>query len=236
MPNSDNHELRVVIDHGNYRLSTAEREKMDGDLEILRRIVRDFPVAELKIEISAHSDIRVGAGLRLAGRTLYTADADHVLHPAWERCVRKLVQRVTAFKEKLSNKPLYSKEAQGTVQHVRPTMEPELTEVQKAVDELDYAAFRRSLYVYDEAVEKRVGRWIERYPQLEARLGKDLVISDIVEEVFLNAFEHFGARPPLRLGDWLESLIDPSIHILLRHPSEEKENLSFLESAREIGA
>ena len=230
----DDHELRVHIDTEKYELTTAARNKMDTDFETLRKLVKDFPVAELHVEISQQNDVRVGASLRLPSQTLYTADVDRMMHPAWERCVRKLMQRVTAYKERLANKPTYHKEAVGTVHAVRPSMEPSIAEVEKAFEELDYAAFRRSLGMYEEAVEKRVGRWVERYPQVEARLGHGLVISEIVEEIFLNAFERFGSRPPVRLGDWLESLIDPSIHILLEHSAEEKENLSFIASAKEI--
>jgi len=232
---NDDHELRVETDAGRYKLSPTEQEKMNTDLETLRRLVKDFPVSELKIEISTQSNVRVGTSLRLPGQTIYTADVDKALHPAWERCLRKLVQRVTAYKERLANKPTYQKEAQGTLHNVRPSMDPHIDDVQKAVEELDYPVFRRELGVYEEAIEKRVGRWVERYPDAEARLGNGLVISEIVEEVFLNAFERFPERPPaLRLGEWLESLIDPSIQTLLNHPDEEKENLSFIESAKEI--
>jgi hypothetical protein len=78
-----------------------------------------------------------------------------------------------------------------------------------------------------------VGRWVERYPEAASALGEGLTISQIVEEVFLNAFERYRDRPPpLRMGQWLESLIDPSIQQLLKHGDEEQENLSFIESAK----
>jgi len=73
---------------------------------------------------------------------------------------------------------------------------------------------------------------VERYPAAEAKLGHGLVISEIVEEVFLNAFERFNDRPPLRMGEWLESLIDPSLKALLEDTAAEKENLSFIQSAQ----
>jgi hypothetical protein len=70
---------------------------------------------------------------------------------------------------------------------------------------------------------------------VEDRLGDGLAISEIVEEVFLNAFEKFSKRPAnLRLGEWLESLINPSIKALVDDPSFEKENLSYIESSKEI--
>ena len=105
------------------------------------------------------------------------------------------------------------------------------------MQQLDYRAFRAAMGVYEDALEKRVGRWIERYPDAEAQLGNGLLISEIVEEVFLNAFDQYNARPAsLRLGQWLENLIDPSIQTLLRDGGQEKENLSFIQSAQEAGA
>jgi ribosome-associated translation inhibitor RaiA len=224
--------LRVDLDSKDFQLSAAEQEKMDGDLETLRRLVKSFPDPELKIELSHQSYYRVRVSLLLPGRTLFTADEDQNFHPAWERCIRKLVKRVDGYKEKLGNKPTYAKEAQGTLHNVRPTMDPDLNEIIVAVDQQDYVAFRRVLSVYDEAIELRAGRWVERYPAAEAKLGHGLAISEIVEEVFLNAFERFNERPPLRMGEWLESLIDPSVKALLEDPAAEKENLSFIQSAQ----
>jgi hypothetical protein len=90
--------------------------------------------------------------------------------------------------------------------------------------------------VYDEALQKRVGRWIERYPRAEARLGDNLLISEIVEEVFLNAFDQFNDRPEaLRLGQWLENLIDPSLRTLFYDGEQERENVRMVETAREAG-
>jgi len=46
-----------------------------------------------------------------------------------------------------------------------------------------------------------------------------LLIGDLVEEVYLNAFERFAQRSAeVSLSDWLEALIDPSLKLLLRHP------------------
>lgn len=226
-------QLRIDADWGNYKISEAEREKMDTDLSALRKLVENFPVAELKIEVLHPSDIQISTSLRLPATTLFTADHDRKLHPAWERCVRKLMHKVTAYKERLENKPVYEKEAQGTLHDVRPAMEPDPQELEEAVADLDYVRFRKALAVYEESLEARVGRWVQRFPEAQTRLGTRLMISDIVEEVYLNAFERFGERPPIRLGEWLEELIDPSLQILLTHP-EEKENLSFIESAKEI--
>ncbi len=67
--------------------------------------------------------------------------------------------------------------------------------IDAAVRDGDYAAFRTATFVYEEPVRKRAGRWVERYPEAEAQIGKQLEIADIVEEVFLNAFEQYDRRP-----------------------------------------
>lgn len=231
------HHLRVEIDPTDYRLTVAQRQKMDSNLETLRKLVKDFPVSEMKVEIVSESNggVHVGTRLFLAGRTLFTGDQDRQLHPAWERCIHKLMHKVRALKDKLGNKPTYAKEIQGTDHVVHPTMEPDAKAVEHAVDELDYPAFRREVAAYDDAIGKRVGHWVNRYPDVESTLGEQFRISEIVEEVFLNAFEQYHGRPPLALGQWLESLIAQSIKQLMKRPAEEMENLRFIESAAEAG-
>ncbi len=228
--------LRIETDSGNYRLSPVEQDKMDRDLDTLRKLVATFPVAELKIEVTQQTrgGMRAATSLRLPGRTLFAADEDDFLHPAWERCIRRLMKKVEAYKAKLSNRSVYEKQAEGTLHDVQPIQPPDNGELQHAVEEMDYSHFRELLAVYDESLEKRIGRWIQRYPEIEEQLGQGLNISEIVEEVYLNAFEQFADRPPLRLGQWLESLIDPSVQLLLKQPDEEKANLSFIQSAKSL--
>jgi len=236
MKSSDKRDgLRVEIDEGIYRITPDEAAKMETDLATLRKATAAFPVAELKVEITVlnPATVRAAASLRLPGRTLYAADDDRQLHPAWDRCIRRLVHEVTEYKEKLSNKPAYSKEAEGTLHDVQPAQPPDLQAVEAAVGEGDYPRFRQAMSAYEEALEGRVGRWVERYPDAAATLGDGLTISQIVEEVFLNAFEAYGRRPPIRMGQWLESLIDPSLQQLLKHGDEEQENLSFIELAKD---
>jgi hypothetical protein len=98
----------------------------------------------------------------------------------------------------------------------------------------DYRAFRFKLAGYEEWLRKRVGRWVQRYPEAEARVGRKLRLGDLVEEVYLNAFERYTQRPTaVRVVDWLDSLIDPSLKALLRHPDEESENASLARTLRQ---
>jgi hypothetical protein len=106
--------------------------------------------------------------------------------------------------------------------------EPDAGPLGKAVRAGDYRAFRIAASGYEEWLRKRVGRWVQRYPEAEARVGKGLALGDVVEEVFLNAFEGYAHRPAdVPLHDWLDSLIDTSLKGLLRHPGEEHENASL---------
>lgn len=227
--------LRIETDSGEYALSPADQGKMDADSGNATPLGGSFPLSDLKIEIASQSNgqVTVATSLRLPSRTLFARDHDRTWHPAWERCVKRLVERVGAYKERLSNKSTYAKEQQGTSHDVRPTMDPDLEVLNRAVADLDYTAFRNEMAVYEEALIGRVGRWVERYPAVERQLGKSLGISEIVEEVFLNAFESYDERPPSRMGQWIESLIDPSVQYLVQHRDEEKENVSFVQSANE---
>lgn len=233
---SNDHGFRIEIDADGYRLTDGERTKMDTDLDTLRRAVHAFPISELKVELTVlnPSAVRVATSLRLASRTLFAADQDMFLHPAWERCIRRLIQKVGAFKEKLANKSAYTKEAEGKLHSVHPGSPPDLDAVRAAAEDQDYTAFRQALTSYDEAIEKRVGRWVQRYPEAEDLLGTDLTISEIVEEVYLNAFDRFDHRPSTVLGEWFEGLIDESIRTLLASDAE-RENLRMIQSARGAG-
>ena len=226
--------LHFEIDEGNYRISPGESEKMQADLGTLKKAVANFPVAGLKVRIAVLNPgkIRAELSLHLPGRTLHAADDHRQFHPAWERCIHRLLHEVGQYKEKLSNKPAYANEAEGTLHDVQPVQVPNGEAIEAAVRDGDYPQFRKALSVYEEPMQGRVGRWVERYPDAASALGDGLTISQIVEETFLNAFEGYADRPPLRLGQWLEILIDPSLRQLLQHRDQEQENLSYIESAK----
>jgi hypothetical protein len=117
---------------------------------------------------------------------------------------------------------------------VEPSLDPDPAALQQAIGAGDYRAFRMALFGYEEPVRKRVGRWIERFPEMQSQLNHHITVADIVEEVFLYAFDGFDHRPrEIRFGDWLEHLIDPSVKALLLHPDEEKENIRFAQTITE---
>lgn len=232
--------LRIELDTKNCDFAQDELDKMEEALDPLREPVRTFPVSDMYITVTFHptpENYHVQASLVLPGRTLHTGDRDVNPLTAWSRCVRKLVHKVTAYKDNLAAKEEQRKAQEGTVQEVVPEAEPDAQQLQEAVEAGDPAAFRRATYVYEEPVRKRAGRWIQRYPEFENQLGDTFTLEDLVEEVFLNAFEHFNERPKeLRLGQWLEELIDPSVKALLKHPDAEQENIEAVRTLRETEA
>lgn len=232
------HELRIQLDTRHCRLSPDEIAKMEANLGTLRTRAEAFPINDLYVTVTRFprtGDFHVKTSLVLTGRTLFTGDRDVLPHPAFLRCVRKLVSKLDAYIEALGKKPALAKELEGTRIEVVPNATPDGEKLEHALQENDYVAFRREADVYEEPVRRRVSRWLNRYPQLLGRLGDSLSVDDAVEEVFLNAFERFGERPQsLRLGQWLEDLIDPSLRAIVEHPDEELESISLAKTLQEM--
>lgn len=229
--------LRIQIDAHQCQLSPAETQKMRDSLGVLAREVENFPVSDLHVLVehnARNTDYSVKTSLLLTGETLVSSDHDARPYTAFERCVANLEKAVHAYKERMGRVPERQKQNKGTRQVLEPTLDPDPAALDAAVRDGDFAAFRGATYGYEEPLRKRIGRWVERYPQVSARIDKSLKIEDIVEEVFLDAFEAFPHRPQdVRLGEWLESLIDPAIKDLLRHPDEELENIRLARTAEE---
>lgn len=223
--------LRIQLDTKHFTVSPDEVAKMESALDALSRAVETFPGKDLLITINRHlrnNDYHVKTSLLLPGRTLFTGDRDIVWYAAFERCAGKLVRKVTSYKADLARMPEVSKHEKGTHQEVHPSSEPDAAVLAEAVRAGDYAAFRRATYVYEEPIRKRVGRWVQRYPEVNSQIGNSFPLADIVEEVFLNAFDRYDHWPPaVSLSEWLEHLIDPSVKALIEHPTEEKENIAF---------
>ena len=234
----ESYDLRIELDTKGFELSAETIAHMEEDLDTLRKIVADFPISNLYITIVHHSrsdDFHVKTSLALPGKTLFTGERDVHVHPAYERCVRKLVKKVETYKRRMSGDAETTKHAGGTHQTLLPTRELDTAALNEAIADNDYARFRQGVDMFEEGLTVRIGRWIQRYPEVAARLGEEFTISDIVEDVFLNAFEQFSQRtnntvPP---GVWFERLIDPTVQALLQSPDDEFANISFARSVLE---
>jgi ribosome-associated translation inhibitor RaiA len=233
----DNSKLRVEWDTKQCDFAAADMERFYEGLHPLEKVVEPFPVTDLYVTIRRNprsKDYHVTTALHVPSRTLFTGERhDEDAYTAFERCIRKLVGKVGAHKDLLSNKPEQRKSNVGTRQELLPDYEPDVTAMRWAASEGDYREFRGYIDVYHEAVRLRVGRWIQRYPAIEAKLGLELSIDDVVEDVFLAAFDGFRTRPDVRFGEWLETLIHQAVHALARKPDAEKENVSFARSYAE---
>ncbi len=231
VPSESREKPHIEIDTQNCTLTPEQADKIDAALAPLREVIQRFPVADLYITIIHHArsgDYQVKTSLILPGQTLFTGDRAAELLTAYLRCARKLVRKVESYKADLENEEEIRKQQKGTQQDVLPDRPCDFQEVARAVDAQDYAAFRRATLMYDEPLRKRAGRWVQRFPEAEARLQVDFKLADLVEEVFLNAFEDYQRWPSHEdFGDWLEDLIDPSLRALLDDPDQELRNVSF---------
>jgi ribosome-associated translation inhibitor RaiA len=229
--------LRIQLDTHQCRLRPADIDKMQTGLAPLGKQVENFPVSDLHILVEGNArsnDYSVKTSLVLTGETLVSSDHYPDPYTAFERCITNLVENVRAYKDRLGNVPERQKHEKGTHQEAEPTLDPDPAALDAAVREGDYAAFRTAALGYEEPVRRRIGRWVERYPAVNARIGKGLTIDDLVEEVFLNAFESYEKRPKeIRFGDWLEHLIDLSVKTLAGKRDEELENVRMAQSALE---
>ncbi|REJ82687.1 MAG: hypothetical protein DWQ34_24135 [Planctomycetota bacterium] len=241
MPYSDEtYNLRIELDTKHCSLSAEQISKMEGALQALHRATQSFPVSDLYVTVIHHprsGDFHVKLALVLPGRTLFTGERHRDSYAAYKQCVDKLLRKVIAYKQDLDNASERSKQIKGTHQEIIPTQIPDHDDLRRAVDEGDYARFRNGMLMYEEPVRKRIGRWVQRDPELEALIGERLQLADIVEDVFLTAFERYHAKPNQMLpGDWLEELISVVLRALAADPDGELENVSMVRTAREAEA
>lgn len=233
--------LHVDFETKGCELPPDELTRMENSLETLGELVRFFPSTDLRFNLMHHprrQAYHVEATLRLPGKTFFTGAWADDLDSAFQHCLTDLMARVNAYKEhpeeqaeaiagdlRLLNRDIVAPEG------------PHLGVLGTAVDNGDYAAFRAALNPYEEWLRKRIGRWVQRYPEVEARIGRDVRLGDLLEEVYLNAFEAYDRWPTeVPFHEWLEGLIDPSLNWFMRHPEEERQNASFARTVRDMAA
>lgn len=227
----ESYDLRIELDTKGCELSAGEIAEMEDGLHTLRQLVQSFPVANLYITVVHHAkrdDYHVKTSLRLSGKTLFTGERDTAVHPAFEQCIRKLVKKVGAYKQRMQGDAELAKQTSGTHHRMKATQEFDMAAIQAAVAKDDYPEFRNAVDVFESGLTERIGRWVQRYPEIESLLGNSITISDVVEDVFLHAFEAYPKKSvEIPLTDWLESLIDPTVQAVIHTPEEEFANISY---------
>jgi len=228
-------QMQTIFDVHQYDLTDAERSRLEDSLDGLIRMVESFPVADLHVMVEGNArsnDVSVKLTLILPGNTLVTNDRDSVLTVAFDRCLTALTDLVQAYKSKLDGQGERNKLEKGTTHDLLPTRNIDVAAVDRAVAAGDYAAFRAALLPFEDPIQAKAGRWVQRFPEYEARIGKDVKMSDVTEAIFLTAFDEYESRPEgLHLSEWLGNLIDPAVKALMTRTADEKENINLARSA-----
>jgi len=228
--------LNVEFDTHECHLTEAEEDKCREALDGLARQVEHFPVSDLRIYVERprSNEVTVKLTLLLPGTTLVAEDHDRLFQPAFDRALNSLLHELEGYKDRLGRVEERQKVEKGTHQEVHAVALVDFAELDQAVAAGDYSAFRLALLPVEEEVRMRIGRWTQRYPEFNALIGQGIEIADVLEEVFLLAFEGYQDRPlDVPAGTWLENLIDPAIKSLERNPDEELENVNMARTMRD---
>lgn len=226
----ESYDLSVQYDTDNCRLSEAQKAQFDRDLaRALVPKIEDFPRAELHVAVERHARsnaYEVRMRLLLARATsIFTSSRGDSVETPFKHCLHDLENRVAKWKAQRSQRP------SGT-EGLEAAARPDFAAMEQAVERGAYAEFRRHLEPYDLSLRRRIGRWLERYPNLTALLGHGLEVEDVMEGVFHSAFRQFPTRPqaPEALGEWLETLVDPTVKEFDKNPRQEIERIERLRS------
>ena len=237
MLDTHGHALQVDIETKECDIPEDQRARMQDGLERIGEAVQDFPESHLWLTVVFHPNsqaFHVQSKLRLPGHTIVTGGQSEHLDTAFERCLERTLKRVELYRRDPDETAIERASARNRLAAASIGQADRLfAGLNAAAERSDYLEFRHALRGHEDWLRLRVGRWVQRYPGVEDEIGRTLEISDLVEEVFLLAFERYADRPqPMPLRDWLDSLIDPAIHSFWRQPFEEKETLDRLQSAR----
>jgi hypothetical protein len=235
MATSTQHQLNVEFDVHQFHLPAGEEQRLRDSLEGLARQVEHFPVADLHVLLehnARNNDVFVKLSLILPGTTLVTTDHDVAAVPAFDRCLDSMTHSLKAYKDRLGNVPELQKSEHGTNRELHSNVVIDTATLDAAIAAEDYVAFRTATFPLEEDLTKLVGRWIQRYPDIEAQIGERIQIADLVEEVFLHAFAGYASRPAsTSFGVWLQSLIDPAVKAIQQNPDAELEMIGLTRTA-----
>src|SRR5689334_17631319 len=97
----DRYHLGVEIKADGCDIPKDELARMEGSLAPLGEAVQDFPSAALAVVVHRHDRAgayHVEARLKLNGKSLVGGDWDAYLDCAFQRCLRKLIRKVVAYR------------------------------------------------------------------------------------------------------------------------------------------
>jgi hypothetical protein len=231
---ADYNHLHVAIESRQCDIPEDERSRLQPELERLSQAVDEFPAAELRLTVVYHPKSAVyhaQAKLKLPGGAIVTGHASQWLDDALLRTIAKTVHRVGTYDKRPGEQGVREAKRRVALASGAPApVEPDAGAVGAAFQRQDYAAFRRALAGLEAAVRDDVGRWVQRYPEVQVLIGQSFSTDDLVEEVFLTALERYGERPDeVPIYEWLRKQIDPAVKALWHEP-DERQGVSFAQS------
>lgn len=225
------------LDVEGFTPTELERESIAAEVERIQPLVAEFPtqILHTNIQYNSHSEeYEVKLALVLPGQTFATGNVTESWQQGLETSVQKMIRRIEHYKITMSGGMEQAHAAAGTTMEVEPNRRIDGQRVTTAVQQGNFTEFRKAMYPIEASLRDRVGRWIQRYPQIQGMIGDRFTIADIVEETFMLAFDRFGDwHPEMFFGQWIESLIDPAMKAIAKDPDGELEAIGFLRSWEE---
>ncbi len=226
------------LDVEGFTPTDAETQAIAAEVDRIRPLIEDFPTQILHINLEYNSnseEYRVKLALVLPGQTFATGDVSEAWEPSLEKSVQKMIRRIEHYKGTMSGDPEQARIAAGTTMEVEPNRRMDGQQVVAAVASGNYTEFRKAMYPIEESLRNRIGRWVQRFPQIEDKIGTRFTIADVVEETFMLAFDRYAEwRPEMFFGQWIETLIDPAMKAIAHDPEGELETISFQRTWNEM--
>jgi hypothetical protein len=229
------HKLQVHFDLHECQFTPEALSEMADDLDPVARQVGEFPQADARVVIEwngRNNEYAVKLTLLLPGETLVTSDHDPEADVALQRAIASLEHALDGYMHRLGGVEQRQRHEATARQEATAAGPVDSAALDAAVTGGDYPAFRAAIAPYEDSLRLRVGRWVERYPEVQARMGRDFDVLDLTEGVFLAAFEgHEHRHAEVRYGEWLEGLIDPTVRAFAHDPVGERQNVNMARSA-----
>ena len=226
------------LDTTGFTPTSRERDMIAAECDRIAPIVEEFPTKILHTNVGYNSnseEYEVKLALVLPGQTFATGNVSESWDASLETSVHKMIRRIEHYKATLSGEMGRAHAVAGTTMEVQPNRQIDASVVTDAVGDGNYAAFRQAMFPLEESLRDRIGRWVQRYPQIQSKLGEKFTIADIVEETFIMAFDQFAQwHPEMFFGQWVESLIDPAMKAIANDPDKELEAISFQKTWNDI--
>jgi ribosome-associated translation inhibitor RaiA len=209
------HHLRIEINSRDCEIPETVLSEIQPALNRLGKTVESLADSQFWLTVVYHpkSDVyHAHAKLKVPGETIITGDQNEAIGLALARCLDKVIRRAEQYVDNPDQAAIEAARQRQHLEDVIAPTDPDAGPIGQAVQNGDYLAFRKALLNQEEPLRRRVGRWIQRYPKLQAEVGRSFEIADLVEAVFLTAFEQYPHRPiHLAFHEWLASLIDVAV-------------------------